>query len=70
VEVVSEKMDPELRDFYLRNLPRDVWSAMQRIYKMGDASFQLRDKIAVDELFTFVAQQQERIDNLEETGRG
>jgi ferritin len=38
---------------------------MQRIRKMGDASFQLRDKIAVDELFTFVAEQQERRDDLE-----
>lgn len=65
-------MDPELRAFYLRMLPKDVLEAMERIHKLGFDSFQLRDKIAIDQLFTFVAQQQERIDNLDglEVGGG
>lgn len=56
----------QLRDYYLRHVPPEVFTAMRRIHRWAEGSFEARDKLAVDALFTFVAEQQERLENVED----
>lgn len=49
-------MDPAVRDAYLGLIPEPQMTAMRRIYALAAASPHLTDKIACDDLFTFIAE--------------
>lgn len=56
---------PTERDAYLSSLPADVTAAMQRIYRWAENSPNVHDKLAVDRVFTFVAEQRKQLGQVE-----
>lgn len=52
---MSGEMSAELRSMVLMQAPADVVTALGRVHAWGAASSSIREKIAVDDLLTFVA---------------